>query len=154
MEHPIPGPPNPPLAAIPLPQQPPQDPKLSLPQAPSFPPSTGNVLQAVRYRQAVDRREAPDEPLAPVCDSHDQYHAILFEHGVVVQATAAALGAVPPWFHGAIETLCTELLDRFQAMAQNKVQQELQEVWGQVQEVWRQLQEVWGQLLHIHIKVQ
>lgn len=150
MEHHIPGPPNPPLVAIPLPQQPPQDPKLSLPQAPSFPPSTDDVLQAVRYRRAVDRstREAPDEPLAPVCDSCDQYRAILFEHGVVAQATAAATpGAVPPWFHGAIETLRTELLDRCRAMARNEVQQELQEVRGQ-------LQEVRGQLLHMHIEVQ
>ncbi|KAH8982567.1 hypothetical protein EDB86DRAFT_3086078 [Lactarius hatsudake] len=144
MEHPQAAIPK----AIPLPQQPPQDPELSLPQAPSFPPSEDDVLVAVRYRLAVDKStmEGPDEP-QPLAQQHCvQQNG--FEHSVVAQAAAtAAPGAVPPWFHGAIQTLRPKLRDEFRAMVQNEVQQQPHEVRGQVQEVR-------GQSLQRHIEIQ
>ena len=96
-------PPNPPPIAIPAQ---PNDPNVQLAAAPAFPPTVVDVLAAVKYHQNVELSickwivllfDIPcnfwisaERPPAVRCTPDDRYNSVLYEHGVVAQAVAAA----------------------------------------------------------------
>ncbi|KAI9431232.1 hypothetical protein H4582DRAFT_2009491 [Lactarius indigo] len=133
-----PPPPNPPLAAVPLPAQP-RDPAVQLPVAPIFPPSPNDVINAAAYRRRVDTsfRVAP---LNERCTINDRYCSILYEHNVVTQAAAHAdpQVMVPPWFHEAIQQLRGDIQNDIQ-QARNDILQALGNLRSQVLPSLKQL---------------
>ncbi|KAH9004633.1 hypothetical protein EDB86DRAFT_3072122 [Lactarius hatsudake] len=87
-------PPNPPHAIL---LGPPHDGLVPIPAEPTSPPTVGDVLGAIRYRQDVDVRRHPDLG----CDLNDRYNAVIYEHTVIAQAAAATgpQAVAPPWVH-------------------------------------------------------
>jgi len=98
-----PPPLNPPPVAPPVPSN---DPNVPMPAAPVFPPTVNNVLEALAYRRNVEvSMDEQDDDIR--CTLNDHYNSVLYEHGVVSQAVAAAApqAVAPAWFQAAIQQL-------------------------------------------------
>ncbi|KAH8978069.1 hypothetical protein EDB92DRAFT_653866 [Lactarius akahatsu] len=107
---------NPPHAAL---LEPPRDGLVPIPAEPTSPPTVGDVIGAIRYRQDVDVSISQRHPDLG-CDLNDRYNGVIYEHTVIAQAAAATgpQAVAPPWvaqlqidiMNGTRQVLRTEIL--------------------------------------------
>ncbi|KAH9000234.1 hypothetical protein EDB92DRAFT_1812619 [Lactarius akahatsu] len=67
---------NPPHAAL---LEPPRDGLVPIPAEPTSPPTVGDVIGAIRYRQDVDVSISQRHPDLG-CDLNDRYNGVIYEH--------------------------------------------------------------------------